>query len=171
MPEAQRPAMAEYGVPDDLDGTLPWDWARQRLVPNRNYWVVTVDADHRPHSTPVWGVWVDDDTFWFSCAHTALKARNLRANPHVAVTTADTVEFVSLEGVAVELTPPAEVARAWALKYRDADNGTDASDADDTTEMEAFFSGNAAFQVRPTKVIGMIERPDEFAQRATRWVF
>ena len=37
--------------------------------------------------------------------------------------------------------------------------------------MEAFFSGNAAFQVRPTKVIGMIERPDEFAQRATRWVF
>lgn len=169
MPDAQRPAMADYGVPADPDGTLPWEWARERLVANRNYWVVTVDGAGRPHSTPVWGVWNDDDTFWFSCAPSALKARNLRANPQVAVTTDDTVEFVSVEGVADGKAPPSEVARAWAVKY---DDGTgDQGGAADTAEMEEFFSSNAAFQVRPTKAIGMIERPDEFAERATRWVF
>ena len=50
----------------------------------------TVDAAGRPHSTPVWGVWHTDDTFWFSCAPSAFKARNLRANPYVAITTDST---------------------------------------------------------------------------------
>ena len=26
-PRAERPAMADYGVPDELDGVLPWSWA------------------------------------------------------------------------------------------------------------------------------------------------
>ena len=159
--------MSEYGVPADPAGTLPFEWARERLVANRNYWVVTVDPGGRPHSTPVWGVW-HDDTFWFSCAPGALKARNLRANPHVAVTTSDTVEFVSVEGVAAEAAAPSEVAQAWARKY---DDGTGDGGAADVAEMEAFFAANAAFQVRPSKAIGMIERPDEFAEKATRWVF
>jgi hypothetical protein len=161
--------MADYGVPADLDGTLPWEWGRTRLVANRNYWVVTVDAAGRPHSTPVWGVWHDDDTFWFSCAPSALKARNLRVNPHVAVTTDDTVEYVSVEGVAVEMVPPTAVSAAWARKY---DDGTgDGGGPSDLAELEAFFASNAAFRVQPTKAIGMIERPDEFALRATRWVW
>ncbi len=160
--------MADYGVPTDPSGTLPWEWARERLVANRNYWIVTVDGANRPHSTPVWGVWNSDDTFWFSCAPSALKARNLRVNPHIAVTTDSTVEYVSVEGVAAEVSAPSEVARAWAAKY---DDGTGDGGAGDIAEMEAFFASNAAFQVRPTKAIGMIERPDEFAERATRWVF
>ena len=164
--------MSDYGVPADPAGALPFEWARQRLVGNRNYWIVTVDTNAVPHATPVWGVWADDDTFWFSCAPTALKARNLRGNPHVVVTTDDTVEFVSVEGVAAEAAPPTGVARAWAEKYDDqADAGTSGNGADQLAEMEAFFASNAAFQVRPTKAIGMIERPDEFAEKATRWVF
>lgn len=159
--------MADYGVPTDPEGALPWEWGRARLVANRNYWVVTVDAAGRPHSTPVWGVWSGDDTFWFSCAPTALKARNLRGNPHVAITTHDTVEFVSVEGLATELAPPDEIAHGWAAKYGDGDPPDPASLA----EMAAFFAGHAAFQVRPTKAIGMIEREDEFSQKATRWVF
>ena len=160
--------MADYGVPADPHGVLPFEWARERLVANRNYWVGTVDAGGRPHSTPVWGVWDTDDTFWFSCAPTAYKARNLRVNPHVVITTDSTVEFVSVEGLAAETTAPTSVARAWAKKY---DDGTGDGGDGDVAEMEAFFASNAAFQVRPTKAIGMIERPDEFAEKATRWVF
>ena len=167
-PISQRPAMSDYGVPADPAGTLPFEWARERLVANRNYWVVTVDPAARPHATPVWGLWDTDDTFWFSCAPSAFKARNLRANPYVAITTDSTVEFVSVEGVATELSAPAEVARAWALKY---DDGTGDGGEGDVAEMEQFFAANAAFQVRPTKAIGMIERPDEFAEKATRWVW
>ena len=48
--------MPGYGVPDDVGGLLPWSWAEERLVSNRNYWVVTVDADHHPHAMPVWGL-------------------------------------------------------------------------------------------------------------------
>ena len=160
--------MAAYGVPSDPAGTLPWEWARQRLVANRNYWVVTVDPSGRPHSTPVWGVWHTDDTFWFSCDPSAYKARNLATNAHVAVTTDSTVEYVSVEGVAERAPAPTEVARAWAVKY---DDGTGDGGAGDVAEMEAFFASNAAFCVRPTKAIGVIERPDEFAERATRWVW
>lgn len=168
MPAARRPNMPGYGVPSDPAGTLPWAWARERLTANRNYWIGTVDAEGRPHSTPVWGVWHDDDTFWFSCDPGALKARNLAVNPHVVVTTDDTVEFVSVEGVATRRPAPAEVARAWARKY---DDGTGDGGAADVAEMEAFFAANTTFCVQPVKAIGMIERPDEFAERATRWDF
>lgn len=165
--------MADYGVPADPSGTLPFEWARERLAANRNYWVVTVDHAGRPHSTPVWGVWDGDDTFWFSCAPNAYKARNLRLNPHVVVTTDSTVEFVSVEGVAAEASPPTSVAHAWAIKYDDGTGEGAPGDPSpsDVAEMEAFFASNAAFQVRPVKAIGMIERPDEFAEKATRWVF
>lgn len=165
MPDVQRPNMAGYGVPTDLDGTLPWAWAVERLRTNRNYWVVTVDAEGHPHSTPVWGLWHTDDTFWFSCDHSAYKARNIEQNPHVAVTTDSTIEYVSVEGVAVRLPPPQEVAHAWAVKYADG------TDDDGPAELETFFAAHAVFGVRPAKAIGMIERPDEFAQKATRWVW
>ncbi|UDY36287.1 pyridoxamine 5'-phosphate oxidase family protein [Dermatobacter hominis] len=165
MPDVQRPAMSDYGVPVDLAGALPFEWARERLAANRNYWVVTVDPAGRPHSTPVWGLWHTDDTFWFSCAASALKARNLRANPHAVVTTHDTVEFVSVEGVAAELAPPPDVARAWAEKYDES------GDPAKVAESIEFFVGHAAFRVSPRKALGMIEREEEFAEKATRWVW
>ncbi len=30
-PVVERPQMSDYGVPDDLDGVLPWEWAEERL--------------------------------------------------------------------------------------------------------------------------------------------
>lgn len=161
--------MSGYGVPTDAAGALPFEWARERLIANRNYWVGTVDPAGRPHSTPVWGVWMPDDVFWFSCDPLAYKARNLRNNPNVVVTTADTVEFVSVEGAAAEAAPPDEVSRAWAIKYGDDHDREDPEAA--IAEMAEFFASNAAFAVRPTKAIGMIERAEEFAEKATRWVW
>jgi hypothetical protein len=152
--------MSDYGVPADLDGALPWEWASERLTGNRNYWVVTVDGDGQPHSMPVWGVW-SGESFWFSCSPNALKARNIAANPRVVVTGSDTVEVVSVEGTAVATTVPYEVAVAWAHKYGDGSQSVD--------EMVEFFSSNAAFQVSPHKAIGMIERAEDFARCATRW--
>jgi hypothetical protein len=155
--------MSDYGVPADLDGALPWEWASERLTANRNYWVVTVDPEGQPHAMPVWGVWTDDDSFWFSCSPNALKARNIAVNPKVVVTTTDTVEVVSVEGVAAALPVPYEVSVAWAHKYGDGTQSVD--------EMVEFFSSNAAFRVSPHKAIGMIERAEDFARCATRWSF
>ena len=84
-PRAERPDMSDYGVPADLADVLPWSWAEERLLRNKNFWVITASAKGRPHALPVWGVWMpDSSTFAFSCSPNARKARNIRANPQVA---------------------------------------------------------------------------------------
>lgn len=161
-----RPLMADYGVPEDLDGVLPWDWAQERLRASRCYWVSTVDTQGRPHSMPVWGAWLDEpDAFWFSCAPTARKVRSMEANPAVTVATEDPTAFVSLEGTASRLGPGAERdrgAEAWVEKYR-----AEIGPPDD--ELDEFFEASAVFVVTPERAFGLIETPEDFGPRATRW--
>lgn len=156
--------MASYGVPYDHEGTLPWEWARERLVDSRNYWLTTVDPLDRPHSMPVWGVWTtDDDRFWFASAADSLKARNIASNPHVVVAADDTVEVVSVEGTAGSIGTQSEMAKLFGVKY-----GRDETEADQLTE---FFSESSMYRVIPVKAFGIIEREEEFSRSATRWVF
>ncbi|MGH3863391.1 MAG: hypothetical protein ACRDSQ_28115, partial [Actinokineospora sp.] len=46
-PEGQRPHMPDYGVDTPSWEPLPWSWAAERLMANRNFWIVTVSADGR----------------------------------------------------------------------------------------------------------------------------
>jgi Pyridoxamine 5'-phosphate oxidase len=155
--------MADYGVPAEAEGALPWQWARARLVRSRNYWVVTVDAFGRPAATPVWGVW-DDDGFVFSCSPNARKARNLAVNPHAVVMADDTVEVVSVEGTVAALVGGREtVAAAYAAKYE--------PDPVKAEVMVRFVLSHAMFRLAPARGYGIIEREDEFATKATRWVW
>lgn len=163
--------MGSYGVPTELDGVLPWAWAEERLVRNKNYWVVTADAGGRPHAMPVWGIWrPDPDRFVFSCAPTARKARNIAANPQVCVTVDDTVECVSVEGRARLLEAAGgtaggldEEAAAYAEKYE--------PDVAKRADLAAFFLSHLVIEVAPRRAFGIIEREEEFASRATRWVW
>ena len=50
--------------------------------------IATVMPDGRPHVVPVWFC-VADDTLVFSTASRSVKARNLRRDPHVALTVDD----------------------------------------------------------------------------------
>ena len=158
--------MASYGVPTDADGALPWSWAEERLTANRNYWVVTVNAAGRPAAMPVWGVWqAESPTFVFSCAPDARKARNIAQNPHVCVMVDDTVECVSVEGIATLLdgaTVRTAAATTYAEKY---------SPPEEQESMREFVLGHAMFEVRPTKALAIIEREEEFASKATRWTW
>jgi general stress protein 26 len=159
--------MAAYGTNSPDWKALPWEWAAERLIPNKNYWVVTVSAQGAPHALPVWGVWDDDDLrFMFSCAPTARKARNIAANPHVVVTVDSTVEAISVEGTAAPIT---EIGRIdiWIDRYV-AKYGNEVPDGDGLGD---FVRSHAMFEVVPTKAIAIIEREDEFALRATRWRF
>lgn len=163
-PVVERPAMADYGVPAEPEGLLPWSWAHERLVRSKNYWVVTASADGRPHALPVWGVWREDG-FWFSCSPNARKARNLTANPQAVVTTDDTVEVVSIEGAAVRI-PTGDpiigpVVADYVAKYAEGGEKAD--------EMAAFVSAHQFFRIVPDRGFGIIEREEEFSQRATRW--
>jgi hypothetical protein len=175
MPRTERPAMSEYGVPADTGDALPWGWAKERLIGNHNYWLVTASADGRPASMPVWGVWLDSDRFWCSCSPNARKARNIAQNPHCVVTTDDTVECVSVEGlariaadpnsgVAAERTDAVDLAvAAYVHKYW--------PDETEHEDAERFIRSHAIVEVTPTRAFGIIERHEEFASRATRWVW
>lgn len=156
--------MTDYGVPDDPQGALPWAWAQERLVRSRNLWVATSSTSGRPAATPVWGVWrTDPDRFQFSCAPSSRKARNIAANPQVCVMADDTVEVVSVDGVATALVDDAErhdMARHYVEKYWEPHQ---------YAEMTDFLLSHAIFEVRPVRAYGVIERDEEFSAKATRW--
>ena len=158
--------MAAYGVPDDLDGVLPWSWADTRLTSSRNFWIVTASTKARPHAMPVWGVWMSAlERFAFSCAPQSRKARNLSENPQIVVTADDTVVCVSIVGKAHQIsgTQADMFADAFARKYE--------SEPDKQTALADFMRENSIFEVVHERGFGIIEREDEFAQRATRWVW
>ena len=76
----------------------------------------------------------------------------------------DTVECVSVEGRAE--TVHDEVRReAWIERYL-------AKYQPMTAELSAeFLRENVIIEFEPERAFGVIEREDEFANRATRWVF
>jgi nitroimidazol reductase NimA-like FMN-containing flavoprotein (pyridoxamine 5'-phosphate oxidase superfamily) len=106
-------------------GTLatPWDETRQVLQTAELSWITTVRADGRPHVTPLVAVWLDG-AIHFSTGPTEQKAINLRANPHVILTTGcnqwDRGLDVVVEGDAVQTTDQEmlqRLASAWATKW------------------------------------------------------
>ena len=107
-PKATRPHMPGYGVPTYAKGLLPWKWPEQRLAKSHNYWLITTRPNGAPHAMPVWGVWVDS-VFVFSTGRESRKAKNLAANPKCVVCNELSKEAVIVEGVATEVTDPAQI--------------------------------------------------------------
>ena len=157
--------MADYGVDTPSWRALPWSWASERLVKNRNYWVVTVSGGGRPHALPVWGVWDEGEhRFAFSCSPNARKARNLSVNDHAVVMVDDTVECVSVEGTAGPLTDP-DRREQWIERYVTKYQPMSADLNPD------FLRAHLLVEFVPSRAFAVIEREDEFATRATRWIF
>jgi nitroimidazol reductase NimA-like FMN-containing flavoprotein (pyridoxamine 5'-phosphate oxidase superfamily) len=157
--------MPDYGVDTPEWKALPWSWAAERLLGNRNFWVVTVSGDGRPHALPVWGVWDEDDRrFAFSCGPRSRKARNLAANRQAVVMNDDTVECITIEGRAEPLDDTDRRERwieRYLAKYQPVEPALSAD----------FLRENVVVEFEPERAFAVIERTDEFATRATRWVF
>lgn len=119
-PRASRPhTQADYGIPSDAADLLPWSFVTDRLAEARNYWLATVRPDGRPHTMPVWGVWVAG-TLYFGGGRETIKARNLARNPAVAVHLEDAEEVVIIEGTAEEVldeTLQGRIDDAYEAKY------------------------------------------------------
>ena len=136
---------------------LPWEWAVERLVAARNYWVATTRPDGRPHSMPVWGVWIDD-AFFFGSGRNSAKSRNLAANPAIVVHLESGDETVILEGLAEPLVDSElerRVDEAYGPKY---DFTPDSSGAADPW-----------FVVRPKRAYAWTER--DYTNSATQFDF
>lgn len=157
--------MPDYGVDTPEWSPLPWSWAAAKLDATRNYWVVTVSADGRPHALPVWGVWDDDEhRFSFSCGPRSRKAADLAGNPQAAFMVDDTVECVSIEGRAAVVADDAR-QEAWIDRYL-------AKYVPMAPDLNAdFLRANLVVEFVPVRAFAIIEREDEFSTRATRWTF
>src|SRR5947209_15416422 len=76
--------LANSGSPEAV--ATPWEQSRHVLETAEVFWLTTVRADGRPHVTPVSPAWLDG-TLYFSISPGAKKAKNLRRNAHVVLTT------------------------------------------------------------------------------------
>jgi nitroimidazol reductase NimA-like FMN-containing flavoprotein (pyridoxamine 5'-phosphate oxidase superfamily) len=102
---------------------VSWDQTRSVLESAELYWVSTVRADGRPHVTPVVAVWTGG-TLCFTTGAEEQKYANLRANPHVVLTTGcnqwDQGLDVVVEGDAVQVTDDTtlkRIAAAFTAKW------------------------------------------------------
>ena len=154
-PRSQRPQIPDYGISESKTGLLPWKWAVQRLSRSREYWMMTVRPDGRPHAMIVWGLWFDG-AFWFGTGGKTQKARNLAGNPNCIVGTQNAAEAVILEGVAERVTDPSAIRKLGPPSKRKY--GIDTSGG-----------AEPVYRVRPMRAFGLIEKT--FPKTATRWLF
>ncbi|HEY5626029.1 MAG TPA: pyridoxamine 5'-phosphate oxidase family protein [Dehalococcoidia bacterium] len=154
-PVVGRPHMPGYGIASGQEGTLPWDWARERLENTRNYFVSSTRPDGRPHVMPVWAIWLGG-LLWFSTARASTKARNLFANPQISVAIERGDEAVIVEGTAAVEEDHDVLEPVWAA-YR--------------AKYEWDMTGESMFFVTPKVAFGFIESTEQFASTATRWRF
>lgn len=87
-----------------------------RLETAPNIWFATVRPDGRPHLIPIW--FVIDNERWYICTGShSVKARNLHANPRVALALEDGSNAFVVEGEARPVAPNADVRRKFKAKY------------------------------------------------------
>jgi general stress protein 26 len=100
-----------------------WEETRQALATAELFWITTVRADGRPHVTPLVAVQAEG-AIYFCTGAAEQKAANLRANPHVILTTGcsdwDRGLDVVVEGDAIRVTDEdtlKRLAEAWTTKW------------------------------------------------------
>ncbi len=133
-----------------------WDDTRKVLETAELFWISTVRADGRPHVTPLVAVW-SDGAIHFHTGAEEQKFANLRANPHVVLTTGcnrwDQGLDVVVEGDAVQVTDEDTLRRLagvwatkwdgrWQLSVRDGGFGN----------LNTNDFRSLVFMVRPTKI-------------------
>ena len=122
MASTDRPHMPGYGLqpPTPEAGLLPWSFVSEKMASAWNYWLATASAEGKPQAAPVWGIWVEDQ-FYFSTGERSRKARNLAANPQLAVHLESGDEVVILEGRVEEVPAGAwfdHLDQAYYAKYK-----------------------------------------------------
>jgi Pyridoxamine 5'-phosphate oxidase len=149
--------MKGYGIPADRKGMLEWKRVSQQLVESRNYWIATTRPDGRPHTVPVWGVWLDG-ALHFGTDRRSRKARNLATNQGTVIHLESGDDAVILEGVAEEIADPSIIARidaGYLAKYK--------------MRLTEAPGEVVIYAVRPHVALAWRER--DFPRSATRWRF
>ena len=137
--------------------------AMARLRTANNYWIATTRPDGRPHSAPVWGVWLDDG-LWFGTM--GQKIKNLTATPYAVVHLDSADDVIMVQG-RVELEHDAALvqraADAFRVKYADGETG------EPFDVYPALGDEPALFHVIPE--VGWAWLEGAYVSHNTRWSF
>jgi hypothetical protein len=155
-----RPRFPEgYGIDRaNNDAMLSWDDVSGQLERSRNYWIVTASPSGRPHTAPVWGVWVDG-ALVFGTDTRSRKALNLEANPRLVVHLESGDDVVILDG-----TPEHSMDEAFLSKVDDA-----YAEKYGGVRLTTAPGDPGLFVLRPRVVHAWREK--DFTLSATRWRF
>ena len=141
---------------------LTWDEVAQRFAAAQCWWVATTGEDG-PHAVPVWGV-VVDGVLHFYGEPTAVRSRNLLADPRLVLHLESGSSVLIVHGTATAGGPAGEVpdvAAAYAAKYTDP---TDLEYLPDAPGM----GGVLLWTVAPTRAIAwQLGTSDDWVNR--RW--
>ena len=105
-----------FSVEDYPFEPMSWQWVTEQLESARNYWVATTRPSGRPHSVPVWGVWVGD-AFHFATDPLGVTAKNLKQNPESVVNLESGDDVVILEGQFELHDSTPSIQQAFNAKY------------------------------------------------------
>jgi pyridoxine/pyridoxamine 5'-phosphate oxidase len=146
-----RPSFGpDYGISEDDEGMLEWDWAEERLVASRSYWIVTSGEDGAPAAAPVWGVWIEGAVY-FGTNPRSQKGRNIARDPRTVIHVESGDEVVILYGAVERCKLEESVADAYERKY------------DYRPERSEFL------RLRPQRAVAWVEA--EYPKTATRFDF
>jgi len=152
-PVPTRPDMpVGYSAPGAKMKFVPWTFAEGRLAKSHNYWICSTRPDGRPHSAPVWGVWLEG-AFYFSTDPASRKGRNLRANPAISVHVESGNEPVILEGHAEIVPLDKRIDAAYHRKYK--------------MHLKDMPPPVTVYRLRPATVLAWREK--DFGTSATKW--
>ena len=160
-PAPERPGIPQsYGI--GADGSEPgerlgWETVEAWLRDSRNYWICTTRADNRPHTKPVWGVWLEGAAI-FATSSRSLSARNIARDPEAVVHLDSGDEVAILEGRVEQPSDPDLLERFAGAYERKYDLRPDTADP-----------GAPVLALRPRVVLSWTEA--DFPGTATRWRF
>lgn len=147
-----------------------WEDTVRALEAAELFWLTTVRPDGRPHCTPVVGAWGEGGVH-FHTGETEVKFANLKANPHVVLTTGcnswDHGLDIVIEGPAVQITDKAVLERLAPL-WKDKWDGRWTLEARDGGFSAGSDQLSRVFTVKPVK-IDAHSKGDPFGQTTHRF--
>jgi nitroimidazol reductase NimA-like FMN-containing flavoprotein (pyridoxamine 5'-phosphate oxidase superfamily) len=164
-----------YGAPPmewaDVLSIVDAEFARTAEQDEIDYsisWLTTINADGRPHCTPVGAAW-EDGSFWFQTGRTR-KARNLARDARCSIAREFREFDLVVEGTARIVTEPEWVAR---LAKHWADRGWPATPDESGTAITAPYNAQSAgagpwnvYRIEATSAFA-VQKVEPYG--ATRW--
>lgn len=102
-------------------GNISWAEFETEMSASINYWLSTTRPDGRPHSMPIWGIWLEQHFVFFTEPQTQ-KVKNLAVEPFAVVHLESGDNVVIVEGSVQQVVENdwlAKVEQAFSDKYKE----------------------------------------------------